>query len=169
MQCQGCLQMISSLDLLWLHLFYTAYAQDCITPLASLLTFGTYYAIHDGKFMPASQAFTTLALFSILVRTFSIAPLGNSYEKHLLKIHSLKVVLVFRKLLSMINYLKLETLQEFKSPVRELLRSIVCRGYLIWAKQTIQSWEMTMHQLSSQSWAQLQTRNHNWFIGYWTM
>lgn len=50
--------------------------RDCISPLASLASFGTYYAIHKGKFMTASQAFTVLALFGILSRTFSIAPTG---------------------------------------------------------------------------------------------
>ena len=72
--------VITVYGVMLLHLFYTVTTQDCITPLATLLTFGTYYAIHDGSFMPASQAFTILALFSILVRTFSIAPLGNSYQ-----------------------------------------------------------------------------------------
>lgn len=54
----------------------TSTLRDSVTPLASLVTFGTYFAIHNGSFMEPSKAFTVLALFSILVKTFSIAPLG---------------------------------------------------------------------------------------------
>ncbi|KAI5066080.1 hypothetical protein GOP47_0018704 [Adiantum capillus-veneris] len=54
----------------------TSAIRDSVTPLASLATFGTYLAIHKGTFMSPSQAFTVLALFSVLVRTFSIASVG---------------------------------------------------------------------------------------------
>ncbi|KAH7427040.1 hypothetical protein KP509_10G027600 [Ceratopteris richardii] len=54
----------------------TSSIKDTVTPLASLVTFATYIAIHQGKFMLASKAFTLLALFGILVRVFSIALLG---------------------------------------------------------------------------------------------
>lgn len=46
-------------------------------PLASFATFGTFVAVHGGAALTPSLAFTVLALFSILVRLFSIAPLGN--------------------------------------------------------------------------------------------
>jgi hypothetical protein len=48
-----------------------------VTPLASLATFGTYVAVHGGAALTPSLAFTILALFSILVRLFAIAPLGT--------------------------------------------------------------------------------------------
>ncbi|MCO5605565.1 hypothetical protein L7F22_059748 [Adiantum nelumboides] len=54
----------------------TSTIRDSITPLATLATFGTYLATHKGTFMSPSQAFTLLALFSVLVRTFSIASFG---------------------------------------------------------------------------------------------
>ncbi|KAH7277454.1 hypothetical protein KP509_39G052600 [Ceratopteris richardii] len=50
--------------------------RDSVTPLSSVASFGTYLAIHNGHFMSPSQAFTILALFSIFVRTFSIATVG---------------------------------------------------------------------------------------------
>ncbi|MCO5606131.1 hypothetical protein L7F22_060318 [Adiantum nelumboides] len=54
----------------------TSTIRDSITPLASLATFGTYLAAHKGMFMSPSQAFTILALFSVLVRTFSVSSIG---------------------------------------------------------------------------------------------
>jgi hypothetical protein len=50
--------------------------QDTITPLASLVTFWIYVSIHGGALKPA-VAFATLAFFSILVRIFSILPIGE--------------------------------------------------------------------------------------------
>lgn len=58
---------------------YDYFLQDGVTPLSSLATFGTYVAIHGGAALTPSLAFTLLALFSILVRIFSIAPLGVQY------------------------------------------------------------------------------------------
>ncbi|KAG0577462.1 hypothetical protein KC19_5G158000 [Ceratodon purpureus] len=57
----------------------TSTLRDGVTPLASLATFGTYVAVHGGAALTPSLAFTILALFSILVRLFSIAPLGVQY------------------------------------------------------------------------------------------
>jgi hypothetical protein len=54
--------------------------QDGVTPVASLATFGAYVAIHGGAALTPSLAFTILALFSILVRLFSIAPLGKVHH-----------------------------------------------------------------------------------------
>lgn len=57
----------------------TSTLRDGVTPLASLATFGTYVAVHGGAALTPSLAFTILALFSILVRLFSIAPLGVQF------------------------------------------------------------------------------------------
>ncbi|KAG0612580.1 hypothetical protein M758_6G039100 [Ceratodon purpureus] len=57
----------------------TSTLRDGVTPVASLATFGTYVAIHGGAALTPSLAFTILALLSILVRLFSIAPLGVQY------------------------------------------------------------------------------------------
>lgn len=54
----------------------TSTLRDAVVPMASLLTFGTYFVIHKGDFMQPTQAFTILSLFSILLTTFSIAPRG---------------------------------------------------------------------------------------------
>eukprot|EP00897_Mesotaenium_endlicherianum_P011044 jgi/Mesen1/9969/ME000072S09378 len=51
--------------------------KDTVTPLASLTTFGIYVAIHGGHLQPGT-AFTVLALFSIMVRIFFIAPQAKS-------------------------------------------------------------------------------------------
>eukprot|EP00850_Spirogloea_muscicola_P013866 SM000096S24895 [mRNA] locus=s96:433181:441538:+ [translate_table: standard] len=52
--------------------------KDTVTPLASLTTFGIYVATHHGHLKP-SMAFTVLALFSIMVRIFAIAPAGLQF------------------------------------------------------------------------------------------
>lgn len=55
----------------------TSTLKDGVTPLASLIVFGTYVGIH-GK-LSASMSFTVLALLSVLVRVFNIAPAGVQY------------------------------------------------------------------------------------------
>ncbi|XP_024398184.1 uncharacterized protein [Physcomitrium patens] len=57
----------------------TSTLRDGVIPLASFATFGTFVAVHGGAALTPSLAFTVLALFSILVRLFSIAPLGVQY------------------------------------------------------------------------------------------
>ncbi|GJP86641.1 hypothetical protein CLOP_g16639 [Closterium sp. NIES-67] len=51
--------------------------KDSVTPLASLATFGIYVAIHGD--LPPQTAFAVLALFSIMVRIFFIAPTGLQF------------------------------------------------------------------------------------------
>jgi ABC-type transport system involved in cytochrome bd biosynthesis fused ATPase/permease subunit len=50
--------------------------QDGAIPLVSLVTFGIYVAIHGGAALTPGLAFTVLALFSILIRVYAIAPQG---------------------------------------------------------------------------------------------
>ncbi|KAL2644293.1 hypothetical protein R1flu_011880 [Riccia fluitans] len=52
--------------------------KDVISPIAALATFGTYVAINDG-ILVASEAFTLLGLFGILVRIYSIVPPSVQY------------------------------------------------------------------------------------------
>ncbi|CAI5974351.1 unnamed protein product [Closterium sp. NIES-64] len=51
--------------------------KDSVTPLASLATFGIYVAINGD--LPPQTAFAVLALFSIMVRIFFIAPTGLQF------------------------------------------------------------------------------------------
>ncbi|CAI7912000.1 unnamed protein product [Closterium sp. NIES-53] len=51
--------------------------KDSVTPLASLATFGIYVALHGD--LPPQTAFAVLALFSIMVRIFFIAPTGLQF------------------------------------------------------------------------------------------
>ncbi|MCO5605571.1 hypothetical protein L7F22_059754 [Adiantum nelumboides] len=72
----------------------TSTIRDSITPLASLATFGTYLAIHKGTFMLPSKAFTVLALFSVLVRTFSNASIGfQTCGEAIIAVHRLQKLL----------------------------------------------------------------------------
>jgi len=50
--------------------------RDGAIPLVSLVTFGIYVAIHGGAALTPGLAFTVLALFSILIRVYAIAPQG---------------------------------------------------------------------------------------------
>jgi hypothetical protein len=54
--------------------------QDGAIPLVSLVTFGIYVAIHGGAALTPGLAFTVLALFSILIRVYAIAPQGMIFS-----------------------------------------------------------------------------------------
>jgi multisubunit Na+/H+ antiporter MnhB subunit len=47
----------------------------------SLVTFGIYVAIHGGAALTPGLAFTVLALFSILIRVYAIAPQGMIFSR----------------------------------------------------------------------------------------
>ncbi|MCO5568700.1 hypothetical protein L7F22_022399 [Adiantum nelumboides] len=72
----------------------TSTIRDSFTPLASLATFGTYLAIHKGTFMSPSQAFTVLALFNVLVRSFAAASVGfQTCGEAIVAVHRLQKLL----------------------------------------------------------------------------
>ncbi|BBN10831.1 protein MpABCC10 [Marchantia polymorpha subsp. ruderalis] len=74
---------IRSMELRWIRKAAmlrasTSTFKDLISPVAALVTFGTYVATNDG-ILSASKAFTILGLYGILVRIYSIAPIGVQY------------------------------------------------------------------------------------------